>query len=343
MNNINIECLRKLDTPYNIKNKYNVKYDDILFINNTRNTISSILKGQNKKKLVIVGPCSIHDYELCIDYAKRLKDVMSNCENLFIVLRMYFEKPRTIAGWKGYLYDPNLDGSNNIEEGLVLVRKLLLEVTRMRIPIATEFLDTIIPQYIDDLISFGCIGARTTESQLHRQLASGLSMPIGFKNRTDGNVEIAMNAILSAKNPHTFMGVDINGSACIVTTNGNNSLCVVLRGDCVNGSNIKECIMEDIVNKIEEKNINNNIIVDVSHDNTLVNGKKDYRRQIDNIKYLKNCWDNNKYENVIGIMIESNLKEGKQNISNNIEYGVSITDGCIDFESTQMLLNLLNK
>lgn len=342
MNNINVSSITKLETPYEIKNKYNINYDDILFINNSRTIINEIISGANKKKMIIVGPCSIHNYEECITYASFIKESIQEFPNIFIVIRLYFEKPRTIMGWKGYLYDPDLDNTNDISKGLIETRKLLIEITKMRIPIATEFLDTIIPQYIDDLISFGCIGARTVESQLHRQLASGLSMAIGFKNRTDGNKEIAINAMLASKESHSFLGVNINGRASIVNTNGNKNTCIVLRGDCVNGSNF-DCENIAITQKfLDSKNLNKGIVIDVSHDNTLENGKKDYKKQIDNIELLLNTWK--EHSNICGIMIESNLNEGKQSVNDKpLKYGVSITDGCIDKNSTYNVLNMINK
>ena len=267
---------------------------------------------------------------------------MNEFPNLYIVIRLYFEKPRTINGWKGFLYDPELDNSNRIDCGLIKTRKLLIEITKMRIPIATEFLDTIIPQYIDDLISWGCIGARTVESQLHRQLASGLSMSIGFKNRTDGNKIIAINGMLSSKEPHSFLGIDMNGCASSINTNGNKNTCFVLRGDCINGINFHKGDIEETENLLNQNSLNKGIIIDTSHDNTLINGKKDYKKQIENCEYISNEWGTNK--NIIGLMIESNINEGKQNIENKpLKYGISITDGCINLNDTfNILVNLNN-
>jgi 3-deoxy-7-phosphoheptulonate synthase len=341
MNNININSIKKLKTPYEIKNEYNICYEDTLFINNSRSIINNILCSKNKKKLIIVGPCSIHNYEECLIYAKELKNRMNEFPNLYIVIRLYFEKPRTINGWKGFLYDPELNGSNKIDNGLIQTRKLLIEITKMRIPIATEFLDTIIPQYIDDLISWGCIGARTVESQLHRQLASGLSMAIGFKNRTDGNKIIAINGMLSCKEPHSFLGIDINGCASIINTNGNKNSCIVLRGDCINGSNFNKYDIDETILLLEKNTLNQSIIIDTSHDNTLIDGKKDFKKQITNCRYISNEWIINK--NIIGLMIESNINEGKQNIEKTpLEYGISITDGCINLNDTFIILGELN-
>lgn len=342
MNNINIESIKKLETPYEIKNNYNINYDDILFINESRNTINNIINGNSNKKIIIVGPCSIHDYHQCITYAKFIQKCISEFSNIFIVIRLYFEKPRTIKGWKGFLYDPDLDNTNDISKGLIMTRKLLIEITKMRIPIATEFLDTIIPQYIDDLISWGCIGARTVESQLHRQLASGLSMAIGFKNRTDGNKDIAINAMLASKEKHSFLGVNINGRASIVNTNGNTNTCIVLRGDCNNGHNFDSENINITKKMLNEKNLNESIIVDVSHDNTLINNKKNYKEQINNVEIILNMWKSNDHT-ICGIMIESNINEDKQSINDKpLKYGISITDGCINIEDTYDLLKNIN-
>jgi len=342
MNNINIESIKKLQTPYEIKNIYNISYEETLFINNSRNIINNILSNKkSKKKIVIVGPCSIHNYEQCLEYASYIKKCIADFPNIFIVIRLYFEKPRTIKGWKGYLYDPDLDNSNNITKGIIQTRKLLIEITKLKIPIATEFLDTIIPQYIDDLISWGCIGARTVESQLHRQLSSGLSMPIGFKNRTDGNIEIAINGMLSSKEPHSFLGIDMNGCASIVNTVGNKNSCVILRGDSKNGINFDKQNIEITEKLLDKNNLNKSIIIDVSHDNTLIEGKKNYKTQIKNIDTVIDLW--NLY-NIKGVMIESNINEGKQSINDKpLIYGVSITDGCLNINDTTYLLDKMNK
>ena len=341
MNNINVNRIKKLCTPYELKNDINIDYDDRIFINNSRTIINNILKGTDDRKLVIVGPCSIHNFDLALDYANHIKKMQADFPNIFIVMRAYFEKPRTIKGWKGFLYDPELDGSNNIHKGLEFTRKLLLKITKLKIPIATEFLDTIIPQYIDDLISWGCIGARTVESQLHIQLASGLSIAIGYKNRTDGNIDIATNAILSSLSPHSFMGIDINGSASVIDTSGNDNYCIVLRGGD-KGSNFTKDnikITEDI---LEKNNLRKSIIVDVSHDNSIIDGKKVYSQQINNVKLIRKYWLNN-IHSIKGIMIESNIYGGKQVISDNLKYGVSITDGCISIIDTYKLLESINE
>ena len=342
MNNINIDSITKLETPYEIKNKYNINYEDILFIDKSRLIINDIINGKNDKKIIIVGPCSIHSYNECITYAKFIKECIDKFSNIFIVIRLYFEKPRTIKGWKGFLYDPDLDNTNDINKGLIMTRKLLIEITKMRIPIATEFLDTIIPQYIDDLISWGCIGARTVESQLHRQLASGLSMAIGFKNRTDGNKDIAINAMLASQEKHSFLGVNINGKASIVNTYGNKNTCIVLRGDCINGINFDLDNIRITQQMLDNKNLNRRIIVDISHDNTLIDNTKNYKEQINNVNLILDMWINQN-KNICGIMLESNINEGKQSINDKpLQYGISITDGCINIEDTYRLLDTIN-
>jgi 3-deoxy-7-phosphoheptulonate synthase len=327
-NNININNIKPVNNPQFIKSKSILNKEDYEFINDSRETIKNILDGKDDRLLVVVGPCSIHNYNSAIEYASLLSELKFN--NLFIVMRVYFEKPRTSVGWKGFIYDPDLDNSNNINKGLSLARSLLEEITKLRIPIGVEFLDTITPQYLADLVSWGAIGARTTESQIHRQLASGLSMPIGFKNLTDGNIEKAINGIKSANNPHTFLGIDESGIASIVETKGNNYSHLILRG-----GNDKPNYDIDIISNLPK--LDKKIIIDCSHDNSC----KNYKRQelvalyVMRLKMLKGL-------NIGGIMIESNINEGKQELSNNLKYGVSITDGCISFITTLTLLNYLD-
>lgn len=340
MNNINIEYLEKLISPYDLKNELNLKYEDMEFINESRKEINKNLNDSKGKMVVLMGPCSIHNYNETLEYANFIKEMKNKYKNILLIMRVYFEKPRTIKGWKGYLYDPLLNESNNIKLGLYNTRKLLIEITKMKIPIATEFLDTIIPQYIDDLISWGCIGARTVESQLHRQLASGLSMFIGFKNRTDGNIDIAINGMLSSREKHSFLGIDINGCASIIHTNGNKNNGIILRG-----SDTSDNINEDILNKtnklLEKNKLNKCIIIDVSHGNTLINNKKDYKKQLDNINKIIELNKNFKY--IKGIMIESNINEGKQNINDiPLKHGISITDGCINLQDSEKILIKIN-
>ena len=343
MNNINVNYLEKLTSPYDIKNELNITYEDGLFIQESRNNINKYLNKNdnlNNKLVMFVGPCSVHNYDECIEYAKFIKKSINEYKNLFIVMRLYFEKPRTTKGWKGYLYDPTLDNSNNIKLGIYNTRKLLIEITKMKIPIATEFLDTIIPQYIDDLITWGCIGARTVESQLHRQLASGLSMFIGFKNRTDGDIDIAANAMISAGDTHSFLGIDINGKASIIHTNGNKNTAIILRGSTLE-DNINTKTLEYTTEVLNKNNLNNNIIIDLSHGNTLDAGKKNYKKQIDNVNSILLL--KKKFINIKKLMIESNINEDNQNINNKpLKYGVSVTDKCININDTNNIFMLLN-
>ena len=326
--NININNINNIPIPSEIINNSRLNNNDYQFIYNSRKTIQNILDGKDNRLLVVVGPCSIHHYDTAIEYAKLLSEL--KFKNLFIVMRVYFEKPRTSVGWKGFIYDPDLDNSNNINKGLTLARKLLEEITKLRIPIGVEFLDTITPQYLADLVSWGAIGARTTESQIHRQLASGLSMPIGFKNLTDGNIDKAINGIKSANNQHTFLGINIEGKVSVVETSGNKYSHLILRGG--------EKPNYDIDTIINLPKLDKKIIIDCSHDNCC----KNYKRQAlvalytMRLKMLKGL-------NIGGIMLESNINEGKQEISNNLKYGVSITDGCLSFTSTKTLLNIIDK
>lgn len=334
MNNINIKSISNIISPKELKIKYPLDKEDIEFVESSRLDVKNILKKKNNKKMIIVGPCSIHDYKVTVEYAEFLKKLIQKYPQHKIIMRMYFEKPRTVAGWKGFLYDPEINETNKIEKGIELTRKLLIEITKMKIPIATEFLDTIIPQYIDDLITWGCIGARTTESQLHRQLASGLTIPIGFKNSTHGDIDIAINACKSASVPHSFLSIDENGKVSIVHTTGNQNTGIVLRGSNKSGSNITS----------ENLKKYSNVIIDLSHDNTLVNGKKNYLAQIDNIDVIVQIIKENTLlqKNLDGIMIESNLKPGNQPITDNLEYGISITDKCLDLTDTELLVQKCN-
>lgn len=329
LNNSRIKTFSTLPTPKEVIEKYDL--DDKSFVVKSRETIENILTGKDKKLLVVVGPCSIHDYDLAIEYAKMLKSLET--KNLFIVMRVYFEKPRTCLGWKGFIYDPYLDESNNISDGLIMARKLLIELTKMEIPIGLEFLDTITPQYLADLVSWGAIGARTTESQIHRQLASGLSMPIGFKNLTDGNIEKAIEGMKSASYPHAFLGIDESGKSCFIETVGNPYSHIILRGGAT-GTNYNE---ETLI-KLEKKGLKNKIIIDCSHGNS----EKDFKRQVLVATYIRRLHMLKSF-NIGGIMIESNINEGNQSISCNLKYGVSVTDGCISWQDTEYLLKLLDR
>lgn len=333
MSNQRIKTFSSLPTPKEIIEQCDtVNYD---FINESRKTIENILSGKDDRMLVIVGPCSIHNYVQAIEYAKKLHE--GKYKNLFIVMRVYFEKPRTCLGWKGLIYDPYLDNSNKIPDGLLIARKLLIELTKMKIPIGLEFLDTITPQYLADLVSWGAIGARTSESQVHRHLASGLSMSVGFKNLTDGNVIKAIEGAKSASYPQAFLGIDENGCSSCIETTGNQFTHIILRGGIT--PNYNEDNIKNVSELINKNNLNNNkIIIDCSHDNS----EKNYKRQGLVAVYTRRLHLTKKYP-ICGIMLESNINEGSQKISTNLLHGVSVTDSCINIEDTFYLLDILDK
>lgn len=285
-----------------------------------------------------MGPCSIHDYEAALEYAGRLRNLAEELKGeLVIIMRAYLEKPRTTVGWKGLINDPELNNSFNINKGLRLSRKLFADLTSSGIPIASEMLDTISPQYLADLLSFGAIGARTTESQLHRELSSGLSFPIGFKNGTDGTVDVAVDAVLAASHPHHFMGVTKHGIAAITTTRGNDNCIIILRGG-KRGTNYDEASIKEAKAKIGPAGV---LMVDCSHGNS----NKDYRNQPKVSQEVARQVANGE-DAIIGLMIESNINPGKQSIpteggKDGLKYGVSVTDGCVGWETTVSMLQEL--
>ncbi|WP_445365937.1 3-deoxy-7-phosphoheptulonate synthase [Microbulbifer sp. ANSA001] len=301
-----------------------------------RSAVRDILDRKDHRLMVVIGPCSVHDVGAAMEYAKRLKAVADKVsDTLLIVMRVYFEKPRTTVGWKGLINDPHLNDSFKIEEGLHIGRKLLLDVAELGLPTATEALDPISPQYLQDLISWSAIGARTTESQTHREMASGLSSAVGFKNGTDGGLEVAINALQSVANPHRFLGINKRGQVAIIHTSGNPYGHVVLRGgnDKPNYDSVSVAMCEQ---ELRKSNIVPNIMVDCSH----ANSNKNHELQplvVDNVTHQ--ILDGN--QSIIGIMVESNLKAGNQSILpklDDMEYGVSVTDKCIDWETTESLL-----
>lgn len=332
----NIIEIRPILAPIDLQAKFSPSAEDIEFITNSRNEIANILTGKDKRMLVVVGPCSIHDYDSAIDYAKQLRQLKDGNKNLYLVMRVYFEKPRSRTGWKGYIYDPYHNNTNDINKGLELARKLLLEIVRMGLPVGCEFLDLITPQYISDLVSWGAIGARTSESQTHRQLTSGLSMPVGFKNLTSGDCEKAINGIISAMGSHNFMSIDNYGKVSQVTTRGNNSSHLILRGG--EEPNYQEKYVVEVTKMLEREKIDTGIIIDCSHGNS----QSDYNRQLLAAMYIKRMRLLDKYP-IRGIMLESHINKGKQAISTNMKYGVSVTDACIDIDTTRSLLGLLNE
>ena len=329
---INIDTRKTLPSPQEVINEFLLNNEDISFIENSRSEIKDILNNKINKLLIIIGPCSIHNLELALDYANNIKIFQQENPNLFIVMRVYFEKPRSRHGWKGFIYDPDLDESYNINKGIKLARELLVKLTKLRIPIGCEFLDTISPQYLADTVSWGAIGARTSESQMHRQLASGLSMPIGFKNLTDGDYKKAIDGLLSARHPHHFLGIDYDGKACHVSTKGNQYSHLILRGG--SNPNYYQKDVVEITNELKKEKITTGIIIDCSHGNS----QKEYLKQV-----LVACSINRLNINQIkGIMIESNIYSGNQKLNFPLKYGVSITDACIDIQTSKYILNILN-
>jgi 3-deoxy-7-phosphoheptulonate synthase len=299
-----------------------------------RETIRRIIRGEDDRLLCLIGPCSIHDPVAALDYAERLVELRRKLGSLFIVMRVYFEKPRTTVGWKGLINDPYLDDSCDMREGLRIARQLLLDINRMGLPAATEVLDPITPQYVADLIAWAAIGARTTESQTHREMASGLSMPIGFKNTTDGNLQIAVNAIESARRPHSFLGITQDGVTAIVRTTGNPDTHVVLRGG--RKPNFDAASVEECQRLLAKAGLEPRVMVDCSHAQT----SKDYTRQPIVFEELVNQMRGGQRA-IMGVMIESFIGAGNQAFSSDrkaLRYGVSVTDPCIDWPTTERCL-----
>jgi len=322
-------------TPRSLKQELQASQQVLDTVAEARRTIEDIVHKKDRRLLVISGPCSIHDEEAALDYARRLKELRDRYkDSMYIVMRVYFEKPRTTVGWKGLINDPHLDGSCDMETGLYKARRLLLQINELGVPAATEFLDPITPQYISDLVSWAAIGARTTESQTHRQMASGLSMPVGFKNNPDGNLSTAVNAMMAAQAPQSFLGIDQEGSICTVHTRGNSAGHVVLRGG--QRPNYDPVHVEETRSSLEEKGLPQSIVVDCSHANSC----KKHEAQSTVLKQVLDqisCGSGA----LIGVMLESNLREGKQKFSGDpseLKYGVSITDACIGWETTENLL-----
>ena len=310
-------------------------------ITHTRRAIHQILHGKDDRLLVIIGPCSIHDPAAAMEYARRLKEQRDRfADRLEIVMRVYFEKPRTTVGWKGLINDPYLDESFRIDEGLRIARQLLIEINRLGLPAASEFLDVISPQYIADLISWGAIGARTTESQVHRELASGLSAPIGFKNSTDGNIRSATDAIRAASRPHHFLSVHKNGQVAIVRTKGNPDCHVILRGGKL--PNYDADSVAIACQQLADAKLPARVMVDCSHGNS----QKQHERQIDVARNIADQLSGGS-DRVFGVMIESHLQAGAQKFTpgkddpSALEYGRSITDACIDWDASVQVLQTL--
>ncbi len=339
--NLRISKSTKLISPGEIRLQIPISERSVETIHQGRQDFDNILEGADGRFVVVVGPCSIHDPKAALEYADKLNKLRQELgDKLFIVMRTYFEKPRTTVGWKGLINDPDLDGTNELGEGLKIARRLLLDITEIGMPVATELLDPIIAAYIGELVSWVAIGARTTESQAHRQMASGLSAPVGFKNNSDGNLDVAVNAMGSAKSSHSFLGVNDEGDCCVVQTKGNTSTHIVLRGG--NGrSNYHSEDIEKCEKKLEAKGFVPKIMIDCSHENSAKNHEKQ-NEVIEDVIAQKKSGN----QSIFGVMLESNLFEGRQGTPddlNDLEYGVSITDACIGWDETEKLLRYLHE
>lgn len=335
--NLRIVSSAKIITPERLIEKYPVtdKASGVIF--KARQTIKNILSGEDKRLMVIVGPCSIHDPKSAIEYAHKLNKIRKElAKEVFIVMRVYFEKPRTTIGWKGLINDPDLDNSFHLDKGFSIARHLLLDLANMGLPAAVEYLDLITPQYVSDLLSWGSIGARTTESQSHRELASGLSCPVGFKNGTNGNIKIAVDAIISASSPHSFFSVSKKGRVKRYATSGNEDCHIILRGG--KKPNYKKEDVDKVCEYLKAAGVYDKVMIDLSHGNS----DKQYKKQINVGKDIANQIKNGSNK-IFGVMIESHLKEGKQNIAplEKLEYGISVTDACLSWEDTEKLLHIL--
>lgn len=331
-NNLRVSSFKTVISPAELLRKLPLTEKAKDTVVTGREEIEAILEGRDERKIVVVGPCSIHDAASALEYAQKLAELKEKVKDRFvIVMRCFFEKPRTTIGWKGYVYDPFLDNSDRLEDGLFMARDLLLKVNEMGLPTATEVLGATVIQYYADLISWSAIGARTSESQIHRELASGLSMPVGFKNGTQGNLDVAINAIVSAQNPHNFLGIDDEGRVAIVGTKGNTSCHLILRGG-QNGPNFGLNEVMAAAEECKKSGLEPKILVDCSH----ANSQKDFKKQSDVFRAVMEQIDGGQ-EALKGLMIESNLFEGSQKIGDG-KYGVSVTDACIGFEETERLL-----
>ena len=334
---LRIQEIKELSTPEEVMGEIPRTLTATRVVLAARNAVTSILNGTDDRLLVIVGPCSVHDPVAAVAYAERLATLRERlADRLEIVMRVYFEKPRTTVGWKGLINDPDLDGSFNINKGLRLARNVLSAVNNLGLPAGTEFLDLTTPQYIADLVAWAAIGARTTESQIHRELASGLSCPVGFKNGTDGNVRIAADAVKSASHPHHFMAVTKGGRSAIAATIGNADCHIILRGG--SQPNYYRASVDSAASELSRSGVTQRIMIDASHANS---GKKPENQPLVVADIARQISAGE--QRIMGVMIESNLVAGRQDMVPGVAptYGQSITDGCIDWETTVPALNLL--
>ena len=339
--NANVVAQQVLIEPTELKSKLPLTGQALKTLKSSRQVIRNILDRVDDRLMLVVGPCSIHDPIAALDYAKRLRDLSRKVsDKIFIIMRVYFEKPRTTTGWKGLINDPYLNDSFNISDGLEISRQLLLQILDLGVPTATEALDPISPQYLHDLISWSAVGARTTESQTHREMASGLSSAVGFKNGTDGSLDVAINALAAASQPHSFLGINEKGQVSIVETHGNKYCHVVLRGGS-NGQNYDASSIKEAENALFSAELTQNIMIDCSHANSNKNPENQLEVVTDVIKQLS---EGNR--SIIGLMVESNIEHGNQKLTadlDSLQYGVSITDACIDWTSTEQLCRQLHE
>ncbi len=334
--NVNVDSVETLSTPEQLRLELPLSEAAFATVVDGRLKIQAILDGTDRRLFVVLGPCSIHDPEIAYDYAKRLKVLADEVsDTMLLVMRVYFEKPRTTVGWKGLINDPDMDDSFHIEKGLRLGRDILLKINEAGLPAGTEALDPVSPQYLSDLISWSAIGARTTESQTHREMSSALSMPVGFKNGTDGGVEVALNALEAVASPHHFLGINPQGQTAVIRTRGNKYGHIILRGG--GGRSNYDAVSVALVEKeLKNRKLRRALVVDCSHGNS----NKDYKLQplvFENI--VNQVLEGN--SSIVGVMIESNIHEGKQPIPKDrtqLKYGVSVTDACVDWATTQAML-----
>ena len=339
IHNVNVASQQALTAPVALRSSVPVDESIFSFVRESREVVSRILDRKDHRLMVVVGPCSIHDHDAAIDYAAKLKTLSDELKDtLYVIMRVYFEKPRTTTGWKGLINDPSLDDSFDIEAGLKLGRTLLRDLLTMGLPTATEALDPITPQYLHDLICWSAIGARTTESQTHREMASGLSSAVGFKNGTDGSLDVAINALKSVQHPHRFLGINSEGVVSIFETRGNPYGHVVLRGGS-NGPNYDSVNISKCESELAKAGLPSNIMVDCSH----ANSSKDHNVQPLVTRDISNqILKGNK--SIVGVMLESHLNEGRQDIPadlSDLQYGVSVTDACMDWDTTETSLREL--
>ncbi len=334
---LRISAIKELSSPITVHEEYPLTEQAAETVHNARESIYRRMRQEDDRLLVIVGPCSIHDPQAALDYAERLKPLADElAEQLIVVMRVYFEKPRTTIGWKGLINDPDLDSSFHINRGVRLARKLLRDLAEMGLPAGTEFLDLISPQYISDLVSWGAIGARTTESQGHRELASGLSCPVGFKNGTDGRIQIAIDAMRSAARPHSFLSVTKEGHSAIFTTTGNEYTHVILRGGT--RPNYDRESVNAAAAQLRDAGLFDQLMVDCSH----ANSQKQFHKQIEVAEDIAHQLKTGQ-DSIFGVMVESHLVEGRQDIEPGVEltYGQSVTDACLGWDDSEAVLRML--